>query len=523
MFKNEALLDFTIAHNRTALAEALSRLQVKLKKGPCMVSPVIGGHAVTCSETVESVDPADPDLTIGSIGFASAADATRAVQVAKAAAPRWSAKAYSERAQILRDAAKIMRGKKFDLSALIVHEAGKPWAEADADVAEAIDFCEYYADEMERLGPVQRTSELAGEENVYFYQPRGVVAVIAPWNFPLAIACGMVAAALVTGNTVVLKPAEQTSVVAYELVKILFEAGVPGDALGFVPGWGESVGRTLVGSPDVDMIVFTGSKAVGLEIIRRAGETSKEQRNIKKVVAELGGKNAIIVDEDADLDEAVKGTLQSAFGYAGQKCSACSRAIVVGDAYEPFLARLADAAQDIIVGMPKDSATQLGPVIDEDTQKRIISLILEAEKSETLLFRGEMPENGFFVPATIFRDAAFDGVLWNQEIFGPVLACRQVKSFEEALTLANDSQYALTGGVFSRSPSHLERARREFKVGNLYLNRKITGALVCRQPFGGFRMSGVGSKAGGPDYLIQFMEPRTITENTMRRGFAPEA
>ncbi|NDC37240.1 MAG: L-glutamate gamma-semialdehyde dehydrogenase [Proteobacteria bacterium] len=522
MFKNEALLDFTVADNRSALAEALNRLHAKLKKGPLLVGPVIGGHAVNCAETVESVDPADPEITIGSIGFASVADATKAVQIAKTATVHWAAKPYAERAQILRAAADSMRKRKFDLSALIIHEAGKPWAEADADVAEAIDFCDYYADEMDRLGPVQRTSALAGEDNVYFYQPRGVVVVIAPWNFPLAIACGMVAAALVTGNTVVLKPAEQTSVVAYELMKILFEAGVPGDALGFVPGWGESVGRALVASPDVDMIVFTGSKAVGLEIIRRAGDTSKDQRNIKKVVAELGGKNAIIIDEDADLDEAVKGTLQSAFGYAGQKCSACSRAIVVGDAYEPFLKRLADAAQDIIVGAPKDSATQLGPVIDEDTQKRIVSLILESERSEKLLFRGEMPEQGFFVPATIFRDAALDGVLWNQEIFGPVLACRQVRSFDEALALANDSQYALTGGVYSRSPSHLERARREFKVGNLYLNRKITGALVCRQPFGGFRMSGVGSKAGGPDYLIQFMEPRSITENTMRRGFAPE-
>lgn len=523
MFKNEALLDFTIAQNRTEMAAALARLGAKLSRGPFQVGPVIGGHAVTCAETVESVDPADAEVTIGTIGFASTADATRAAQVARAASATWAARPYAERADILRKAAVIMRERKFDLSALIIREAGKPWGEADADVAEAIDFCDYYAAEMERLGPAQRTSELAGEDNTYFYQPRGVVAVIAPWNFPLAIACGMVAAALVTGNTVVLKPAEQTSVVAYELVKILFEAGVPGAVLGFLPGWGESVGRTLVASADVDMIVFTGSKAVGLEIIRRAGETTKEQRNIKKVVAELGGKNAIIVDEDADLDEAIKGTLQSAFGYAGQKCSACSRAIIVGDAYEPFLARLADAAQDILVGLPKESATQLGPVIDEDSQQRILGLIAEAQRTEKLLFKGETPDRGFFVPATIFRDTATTAPVWTQEIFGPVLACRQAKSFDEALAMANDSQYALTGGIFSRSPSHLERARREFKIGNLYINRKITGALVCRQPFGGFRMSGVGSKAGGPDYLIQFMEPRTVTENTMRRGFAPEA
>lgn len=523
MFTNEALLDFTVANNRNQLAAALTRFQSALARGPIKVTPLVSGKATACSETIQSVDPANPNLVIGSVGFAAAQDAERAASVARAAAQSWSAKPFSERCNIMRRAAQIMRERKFDLSALIVHEAGKPWGEADADVAEAIDFCAYYADEMERLGPPQRTSNLAGEDNIYFYQPRGVVAVIAPWNFPLAIACGMVAAALVTGNTVILKPAEQTSVVAFELTKIFFEAGLPHDALSFLPGWGEQVGRTLVSSPEVDMIVFTGSKAVGLEIIRKAGDTGAGQRNIKKVVAELGGKNAIIVDEDADLDEAVKGAIQSAFGYAGQKCSACSRAIIVGDAYEPFLARLADAARDIIVGAPKDSATQLGPVIDEDSQRRIQGIIATAEKTETLLFKGEVPADGFYVPATIFRDVSVDSSLWTQEIFGPVLACRKAGSFEEALAVANESQYALTGGVFSRSPSHLEIARREFRVGNLYINRKITGALVCRQPFGGFKMSGVGSKAGGPDYLIQFMEPRVITENTMRRGFAPEA
>ena len=521
MFKNEPLLDFTIASNRTKQAEALAALDATLKRGPISVRPLIDGKPVESAESVESVDPADPEVTIGAITFASAADAERAVQVAHEAGLAWAQTPANRRAEILKTAAAKMRERRFHLSSLIIREAGKPWLEADADVAEAIDFCDYYADEMLRLAAPRKTSETAGEDNVYFYQPRGVVAVIAPWNFPLAIACGMAAAALAAGNTVVLKPAEQTSVIAAELAKIFYASGVPGAALAFLPGWGESVGRALVSNPLVDMIVFTGSKAVGLEIIKRAGHTTPAQRNIKKVVAELGGKNAVIVDEDADLDEAVKGVLHSAFGYAGQKCSACSRVLVVGDAYEPFLERLANAARDIIVGAPKESSTFLGPVIDEDSQRRILSTISNALRENTCLFQGAVPVKGFFVPATIFRDVEENSALWTQEIFGPVVACRRAKDFDEALAAANRSQYALTGGVFSRSPSHIEQAKREFTVGNLYINRKITGALVGRQPFGGFRMSGVGSKAGGPDYLLQFLEPRVVTENTMRRGFAP--
>jgi RHH-type proline utilization regulon transcriptional repressor/proline dehydrogenase/delta 1-pyrroline-5-carboxylate dehydrogenase len=331
----------------------------------------------------------------------------------------------------------------------------------------------------------------------------------------------MVVAALVTGNVTVLKPSEQTSLVAAEFAKILLDSGVPGKAFAFLPGRGEIIGRELVNSSKTDMICFTGSKAVGLEIISKAAIVHPGQKSIKRFIAELGGKNAIIVDEDADLDEAVKGVIYSAFGFAGQKCSACSRVIAVGDSYETFITRLCEAASDLICGDAKNPATLVGPVIDKETHKRINETIAKAEKNNRLAFRGKETPNGYFVTPTIFRDVETTSDLWCEEIFGPVLACRKAATFEEALEVANQSQYALTGGLFSRSPKNIAVAREEFRVGNLYINRGCTGALVCRQPFGGFRMSGVGSKAGGPDYLIQFMEPRTISENTMRRGFAP--
>jgi RHH-type proline utilization regulon transcriptional repressor/proline dehydrogenase/delta 1-pyrroline-5-carboxylate dehydrogenase len=418
-----------------------------------------------------------------------------------------------------------MHDRSAALAALIIREAGKPWREADADVAEAIDFCRYYADEVERMWQARRTDTVLGEDNTYFYQPRGVVAVISPWNFPLAIACGMTVAALVTGNTVVLKPAEQTSLIASELAKILYEAGVSPAAFALLPGVGEVVGRALVTHPDVVLTVFTGSRPVGLEIIEASAAVQIGQRGIKRVIAELGGKNAIIVDSDADVDDAIRGVLTSAFGFAGQKCSACSRLIVVGGAYEPFLQRLASATRDLIIGAAQDPASFLGPVIDRESCSRIKSLI-ENGNAVPLLCRAELPtalaDQGCFVAPTIFRDVPRDHTLWRDEIFGPVLCCTQAASFEEALEIAGDSDYALTGGVFSRHPQNVALARRDFKVGNLYINRSITGALVGRQPFGGFNFSGIGSKAGGPDYLLQFVEPRVVTENTMRRGFTPD-
>jgi RHH-type proline utilization regulon transcriptional repressor/proline dehydrogenase/delta 1-pyrroline-5-carboxylate dehydrogenase len=414
-----------------------------------------------------------------------------------------------------------MRAERHDLSALIVREAGKPWKEADADVAEAIDFCDYYAEQMEELGPPKLMQKLPGENNHYFHIPRGIAVVIAPWNFPLAIACGMTVAALVTGNCAVLKPAEQTSLIAGEFARILLACGVPKDAFAFLPGLGEVVGRQLVSHPDVNMICFTGSKSVGLEIIKTAAVVQPGQESLKRVIAELSGKNAIIVDEDADLDEAIKGVLYSAFGFSGQKCSACSRCIVVGDAYEPFMNRLVAAAADLIVGAPSDPATLVGPVIDSESQSRIAKLIAAMENSTKLAFKGTTPESGFFVPPTIFRDVDPTSAVWREEIFGPVVGCCQARDFAHAIELANDSSFALTGGIFSRSPANIEVAVSTIKVGNLYINRGCTGAMVGRQPFGGFKMSGIGAQAGGPDYLLQFVHSRTVCENTMRRGFAP--
>jgi RHH-type proline utilization regulon transcriptional repressor/proline dehydrogenase/delta 1-pyrroline-5-carboxylate dehydrogenase len=521
MFKNEPFTDFTISEERAKLTKALAELSERLRKGPLSAAPLVNGETVPHGQVFEREDPSDGVTLISRTRFADAALTQRAIEGLRASLPSWESTPTGERADILRKAAALMRARRHALSALIIREAGKPWREADADVAEAIDFCDYYADEAVRCLTPRLTMPVPGEDNHYFYQPRGVCAVIAPWNFPLAIACGMTTAALVCGNTVALKPAEQTSLIARELVNILLEAGIPPRCLAFLPGIGEEVGRTLVQHPKVDMVVFTGSKAVGLEIIRSCAEVRPGQASIKRVVAELGGKNAIIVDSDADIDEAIKGILYSTFGFSGQKCSACSRLIVVGDAYEPLLHRLAAAAQSILIGPASDSATLVGPVIDAESQKRILGVIKSGEHEQQVLFKGSVPERGYFVPPTIFRDVSPQSSLWTEEIFGPVLACLRARDFDEALELANRSQYALTGGVFSRSPENLSKARREFRVGNLYLNRGCTGALVCRQPFGGFRMSGVGSKAGGPDYLLQFVEPRTVSENTMRRGFAP--
>jgi len=523
MFTNEPLLDFTVAANRQSLSDAIGALNSDLQRtGPASISPIINGERCAGGTSFVRTNPAQPGVVLATVRGATVLEARAALAAARAAQPGWEEVPAEERAQILRSAAQEMRAQRFALCALIIAEAGKPWAEADGDVAEAIDFCDYYANEMERLESRRSMSSLAGEDNWYFYQPRGVCVVISPWNFPLAIACGMAVAALVTGNTCVFKPAEQTSLIGARFFDIMVKAGLPPEVFQFLPGVGEEVGPELVNSALTDMIVFTGSRAVGLSIIADAARSSPEQRSIKRVVAELGGKNCIIVDEDADLDDAVKGVLQSAFGYAGQKCSACSRVIVVGAAYEGYIKRLTAAAADIIVGDPAESASFLPPVVDHEAQARIIATIAQAKRSERCVFEGQTPKSGCFVPATIFADVSAQSALWREEIFGPVLAVRQAKSFEEAIADANDSAYALTGGVFSRSPKNLAYAQRRFKVGNLYLNRKITGAMVHRQPFGGFKMSGVGSKAGGPDYLVQFMEPRTITENTMRRGFAPQ-
>jgi RHH-type proline utilization regulon transcriptional repressor/proline dehydrogenase/delta 1-pyrroline-5-carboxylate dehydrogenase len=524
-FRNVPLKDFSIQTNRDSVETGLRLVESDIHARKLAAAPIINGALAPQGERVDCFDPSAHHSQIGAVTFATLEQAQRALEVCSAGFRGWRAAPFAERAAIIRRVGNIIRERADYLTGLIIREAGKTWREADADVAEAIDFCLYYADEMLRLGPPHLTEKVLGEENLYFYQPRGVVVVIAPWNFPLAIACGMTVAALVTGNSAILKPSEQTSLIASELAKIILEAGVPKDAFAFLPGRGEDVGRHLVESPLTAMIVFTGSRPVGLQIIASASDIRPQQRGIKRVVAELGGKNAIIVDDDADFDDAIRGVLQSAFGFAGQKCSACSRLIVVGDAYESFLARLAAATSDLLIGPASNPSSFYGPVIDREAFDRITSTIRNAADLR-LLVQGPVSESiqsvGWYIPPTIFRDVPTSHPVWREEIFGPVIACVRAPAFADALSLANDSDYALTGGVYSRNPEHLALACREFEVGNLYINRGITGALVCRQPFGGFRFSGVGSKAGGKDYLVQFMEPRTVTENTMRRGFTPD-
>jgi RHH-type proline utilization regulon transcriptional repressor/proline dehydrogenase/delta 1-pyrroline-5-carboxylate dehydrogenase len=372
----------------------------------------------------------------------------------------------------------------------------------------------------------QHGVDVPGEENRFEYIPRGVAAVIAPWNFPLAILTGMTAAALATGNTVVMKPAEQSSVVAAKLMEVFRSVDLPSGVLHYLPGPGESVGRALVEHPDVALVAFTGSRRVGLGINARAAEISAAGglKKVKHVIAEMGGKNAIIVDGDADLDEAVLAVVKSAFGYQGQKCSACSRVIVLEAVYDTFLERLVEATRSLKIGPAEDPSTSVSALIDAESYQRVWKYIeIGRQTGRELLAMGVGPlaDEGFYVGPHIFADLPSDGRVAQEEIFGPVLAVLRASDLDEAFTIANSTDYALTGGIFSRSPEHLERARREMVVGNLYLNRGITGALVGRQPFGGFKLSGIGTKAGGPDYLLQFVIPRTVTENTMRRGFAP--
>ncbi|MDQ4148505.1 MAG: proline dehydrogenase family protein [Actinomycetota bacterium] len=488
------------------------------------VPAVIGGRPARTRDAIVSVDPARPSRVVARSAACGAGEADKAVEAAHEALPAWSRTPSRERAAVLFRAAEWMRQRRDDLAALEVFEASKPWKEADADVCEAIDFCEYYGRQMLKLEVGGRVLSPPGEVNSLSYSPRGVGAVIAPWNFPLAIPMGMAAAALVAGNAVILKPAEQTPAVAWQLYRAFEAAGLPQGVLSFLPGWGEQVGARLVAHPDISFIAFTGSKAVGLNIIETAAAVGPAQRQVKRVVAEMGGKNALVIDSDADLDQAVPGTIYSAFGYAGQKCSAASRLIVLSDVYEELLDRLAGATRELIIGHPERMGVSVGALIDGEAHERVLSYVeLGAREGKIAISRRDVPSEGYFVGPTIVTDLPRASPLVTQEIFGPVLAVLQVESFDEALAVANDTEYALTAGIYSRTRSHIRRAGLELEAGNVYVNRPITGAVVGRQPFGGYRLSGVGSKAGGPDYLLQFLNPRTLTENTLRQGFAPGA
>lgn len=521
-FASQPLTDYSLEANRSVQQEALAEFEARRAAGKLHACPIIGGTRVLTDNIVPSLDPSNPECVIGKVHMANESHVRQALEVLQRGQISWRNVPGEKRADILRTVAKNMRSAKKELAALVIREAGKAWKEADGELAEAIDFCDYYADEMTRLSVPLKMGQQLGEDNHYFYQPRGIALVVAPWNFPLAIACGMTVAALVTGNATILKPSGLTSIIGYELSRLLLDSGIPGDAFAFLPGPGGVLGDLLVKHPAVNVICFTGSKETGLNIIKEAAVVREGQVGVKRVVAEMGGKNAIIVDEDADLDDAVRGVLYSAFGYAGQKCSACSRVIAIGDSYETLMNRLCEAASNIIIGPAQQPEVYMGPVIDDKAKARIEGIIQEMEKQLKVAYKGTAPGGGYFVPPVIFRDVDPQSRLWREEVFGPVLACCQAKDFETALMLANDSEFALTGGVYSRSPKNIAAARAEFRVGNLYINRGTTGAVVGRQPFGGFKFSGVGSKAGGPDYLLQFLEPRTVTENTMRKGFTPE-
>jgi RHH-type proline utilization regulon transcriptional repressor/proline dehydrogenase/delta 1-pyrroline-5-carboxylate dehydrogenase len=518
-FVGAADTDYAKESARNESAAAFAAVRQQLGK---TYLPLINGEYVQTQEFVDSLNPSNFSQVVGKIGLISVAQAAEAMQAAKAAFPGWRQTPATQRAQILRKAAELLENRRAEFSAWIVLEVGKPVKEADGEVSEAIDFCRYYADEMERLdqGVIY---DVAGETNRYIYQPRGIAVVISPWNFPLAIACGMTVAALVAGNCTLLKPAETSSVITAKLTEVLIEAGIPKGVFQYVPGKGSQVGAYLVNHPDTHVIAFTGSQEVGCKIYAEAAMLKPGQKHMKRVIAEMGGKNSIIVDESADLDQAVIGVVQSAFGYSGQKCSACSRVIVLQPIYDTFVQRLVEATKSLNIGEAELPGTQVGPVIDANARDRIREYIEKGKAESQVALELPAPTQGYFVGPVIFSDVPPDAIISQQEIFGPVLAVIRVKDFQEALAVANGTNYALTGGIYSRTPDHIQQAAENFEVGNLYINRTITGAIVSRQPFGGFKLSGVGSKAGGPDYLLQFLEPRTVTENIQRQGFAPIA
>jgi len=519
-FQNEPLTDFSTEAGRRAMAEGMQQVWRRLG---ALYPLVIEGRRIETGGWIESVNPSHKGQLVGRVAAGRVEQVKSAVSAAKKAFPAWRDTGVEERAKLLLRLAEILRRRRFEFMAWEVYETGKQWREADGDVAEAIDYCEYYAREAVRLSrPWGRN--VPGEENVNVWEPRGVAVVIAPWNFPLAILLGMTTAALVCGNTVVMKPAEQSAVVGAKFMEALEQAGFGPGVVNLLNGVGEEIGPALVGHPDVAVVAFTGSRAVGLAIQKAAAEVVYGQEHLKRVITELGGKNAVIVDEDADLDEAVHGVVASAFGYAGQKCSACSRVIVLSAIYDAFVNRLVEATKSLKVGPAEEPGNFVGPVIDGDAQKNIMGAIERGKQKARFVYGGgvgALAEEGFYIAPHVFADVPADSALAQEEIFGPVLSVIRAKNLDDALGIANGTKYALTGGLFSRSPSTIERVRREFRVGNLYINRKITGALVERQPFGGFKLSGVGTKAGGPEYLQQFMWPRTVTENTLRRGFTP--
>lgn len=520
IFRNTAPLDFSFSHHRLLFQKAIEEWKLKL---PITVPLVINNEKKTSPENFKRENPSYPDQTVALVSQATREDCNQALKQAIENFSLWNQTPVSERCHLLISLADKIEKHRYNLAALQVLEVGKNWKSADADVCEAIDFCRYYAEEMLKLGTPRLTDSILGEESFYSWQARGPAVVIAPWNFPLAILTGMTAASLVTGNTVLIKPAEQSSAIAYELMKLLLECGLPTGVAHFLPGKGEETGAYLVEKKEVELIAFTGSKEVGCTILEKANQYSSRQNKLKKCIIEMGGKNAIIVDDSADLDMAVAGVVESAFEFQGQKCSACSHVLVAETIEECFTKRLVEAIQSLTIGPADKPEMRIGPVVDSHAIKKINSYIEEGEKSANLISKKIfLPKEGHFIAPILFNEVSPDSPLLKEEIFGPVLVITTFTDLNKAIQIANDTEFALTGAFYSRSPSRIEQMKQELQVGNLYINRNCTGAIVKRHPFGGFKMSGLGHKAGGPDYLTQFMNPKVITENTVRRGgFSP--
>lgn len=512
-YQTEPLVDFTKAENKVKYEEGLKTVRGYLGKTYPLI---INGKRVKSAKKMDSLNPSNHNEIVGTIYQAGLKEAEEAMNIALETFETWRNVDAKVRADVLFKSASILRRRKFEFAALMTIEAGKPWVEADADVAEAIDFLEYYGRQMLEILTIDKKilSRRNLERNEYIYIPLGVGAIISPWNFPLAIFVGMTTAAIVSGNTVLVKPASTTQVIAYKFMEVLEEAGLPNGVVNFVPGSGREIGEYLVSHPKMRFISFTGSKAVGASIYEKAAKVQKGQIWLKRVIAEMGGKDAIIVDENANLDLAADSIVKSAFGFSGQKCSACSRAIIHEKVYDEVVEKMLKITETLKVGDPSQEETFIGPVNDSKAFNKIIEYIEIGKKEGKLVFGGNADnKKGYFIEPTIFIDVDPMAKIMQEEIFGPVLAVTKVKSFKEALEVANNTEYGLTGAVITNNREHLELARREFHVGNLYLNRKCTGAIVGYQPFGGFNMSGTDSKAGGPDYLILHMQGKTISES----------
>ena len=509
-YKHEAFTDFSKEENKKAIKEGYKIVDAYLGRDFPLI---VGGERITTESKIVSYNPAKKEEVVGKVSKASQEIAEKALKIADETFNTWKKVKPEVRADVLFKAAAIIRRRKFEFSALLSREAGKTWVEADVEVAEGIDFLEYYGRQMLRLKEGQPVESRPGEYNRYDYIPLGVSVVISPWNFPFAIMAGTTVAAMVAGNTVLLKPASTTPVVAYKFVEVLEEAGMPAGVVNFIPGSGAEIGDFLVEHPRTRLISFTGSRDVGLGIVEKSAKLAEKQIWIKRTILEMGGKDTIVVDKDADLELAAQSIVRSAFGFSGQKCSAGSRAVILEDVYDQVVDRVKELTNELTVGIPDEDEHFVGPVIDASAFKKIMSYIPVGKEEGRLITGGEGDDSkGYFIQPTVFADLSPTSRIMQEEIFGPILGISKAKDFDEAIEIANNTEYGLTGAVITNNRMNLEKAREDFHVGNLYFNRGCTGAIVGYQPFGGFNMSGTDSKAGGPDYIQLHMQAKTTSE-----------